>query len=99
MFPRNPGGGGSRNIADGVWSGERRTGGFGFTENEVTVKLEDSSAPAAAAEAQPVREQPKWMMESTIDGAISEPLQVGVDSVLCLKVSRCPVLVVRLLKY
>lgn len=49
----------------GVWSGEAtRNINFGYEENTVTVTIDDESN---TKETKPVKEQPVWMRESTVD--------------------------------
>jgi hypothetical protein len=54
--------------------------GFGASENAVTVKMDDDE-DSVAKETKPVKEQPIWMKESTVEGAILEPLSLMVRNV------------------
>ncbi|XP_064628949.1 general transcription factor IIE subunit 1-like [Lineus longissimus] len=69
--------GSSRNVDHSVWSGDiRKNIGFGASENAVTVRMDDDE-DSVAKESKPLKEQPIWMKESTVEGAISEPLKTA----------------------
>ena len=56
-----------------TWSGEQsRKIEYGMQQNEVTISMEGDGAATPASDTRPQKERPVWMMESTVEGAVTE---------------------------